>query len=80
MAFVKAKIDITFLNGERTTIPCFKILAPFIVDKMKYQQGADIKHIDMKTISHEEYVSLLKLQDHPSVEMDITSKRFWDIA
>ena len=81
--FLKAKIDIDFLNGEKTTIPCFKVLAPFIMDKMQRQQGEDIKAIKLSTITDEEYQSLLKLEDHPILHERITNEEifhqhFWN--
>jgi hypothetical protein len=79
MTINKSRIDIVFSNGERTTIPCFTILSPLIVNKMEQQQGPDIKSISVASISTDEYDRLLRLQDYPLVtDEEIFHQHFWN--
>ena len=75
MSFAKAKITVVFKDGSQEIIPCFKLLAPFIVDKIMRTQGPDISYCGFVPIENEEYNFLLHRQEHP---VTYETGKFWD--
>lgn len=80
MAFIKAKITVAYKDGTEEIIPCFKLLAPFIVNKIWNTQGEDISSCGFVQIEDDEYHRLLHQEKFPIpyATGDIFAQHFWE--